>query len=213
MIIWGKNMNKKILIGSIIAVTVLIGVSFTSVVGYRSGASDVKASPLFNIRTSRAIDEESEELSCEYVGKGEDVDLIISPGDNELKLIRKLIEKIQSMDEETFTKFMNHIIENLDKINKTDIGNTQEIIEAIYKLRTNSEDYEIKSIPAQITGMFWECTWKENYWYPGCILFSLIDAIIYYFIFLPIWFITWIFRLNTIGPKITFCTCNLLCGL
>ena len=58
-------MNKKILIGSIIAVTILIGVSFTSVVGYRSVASDVKASPLFNIRTSRAIDEEEKGLRCE----------------------------------------------------------------------------------------------------------------------------------------------------
>ena len=42
-------MNNKILSGSIIAVTVLIGVSFTSVVGYRSVASDVKVSPLFNM--------------------------------------------------------------------------------------------------------------------------------------------------------------------
>jgi len=70
-------MNKKILIGSIIAVTVLIGVSFTSVVGHRSVASDVKASPLFNIRSSRAIDEESEELSCAYVGKGNNINLLL----------------------------------------------------------------------------------------------------------------------------------------
>jgi len=37
-------MKKKIIIGSIIAVAILIGVSFTSVVGYRIVASDVKAS-------------------------------------------------------------------------------------------------------------------------------------------------------------------------
>ncbi len=65
-------MNNKILIGSIIAVAILIGVSFTSVVGYNSIESDKKLSPLFNIRTSRAVDKDSKDLSCEYVGKGED---------------------------------------------------------------------------------------------------------------------------------------------
>jgi hypothetical protein len=42
-------MNKKILIDSIIAVEILVLVSFTSVVGYISVESDVKISPLFNI--------------------------------------------------------------------------------------------------------------------------------------------------------------------
>jgi len=50
-------MNKKILLGSILSVAILILVSFTSVLGYNSVDSDVKASPLFNIRSSRAIDE------------------------------------------------------------------------------------------------------------------------------------------------------------
>jgi len=43
-------MQKKILIGSIASVIILILVSFTSVVGYNSVESDVKDSPLFNIR-------------------------------------------------------------------------------------------------------------------------------------------------------------------
>ena len=70
-------MNKKILIGSILSVAILILVSFTSVVGYNSVDSDMKPSPLFNIRTSRAIDKESQDLSCEYVGKGEEINLLI----------------------------------------------------------------------------------------------------------------------------------------
>ena len=55
----GKGINKKILLGSIIAVAVLIGVSFTSVVGYSSVKSNSAInSPLFNVRTNRAIDKE-----------------------------------------------------------------------------------------------------------------------------------------------------------
>ena len=64
-------MNKKILLGSIIAAVILVLVSFTSVVGYSSVKSTSgKASPLFSIRTSRAIDEETKDFTCDYVGKG-----------------------------------------------------------------------------------------------------------------------------------------------
>ena len=65
-------MNKKILIGCIIAVVILILVSFTGVVGYQTTkSSDVaRTSPLFSIRSTRAIDKESKDLTCDYVGKG-----------------------------------------------------------------------------------------------------------------------------------------------
>ena len=58
-------MNKKILIGSIIAVVILVLVSFTGVVGYQTTKSSTisKASPLFSVRSKRAIYEESEALS------------------------------------------------------------------------------------------------------------------------------------------------------
>ena len=66
-------MKKVLMLGVTGAVIIiLIMVSFTSVVGYRSVESEVKASPLFHIRTSRAIDVETEDLTCDYVGKGEE---------------------------------------------------------------------------------------------------------------------------------------------
>jgi len=44
-------MNKKILIGSLVAVSILVLVSFTGVVGYQTTKSSTiaKASPLFRI--------------------------------------------------------------------------------------------------------------------------------------------------------------------
>jgi len=69
------RMNKKILIGSIIAVAILILVSFTSVVGYRRVESNVKDSPLFNIRSSRAVDKEGKDFTTDYVGKGEEINI------------------------------------------------------------------------------------------------------------------------------------------
>ena len=64
-----ENINKKILVGSIIAVAILISVSFTSVIVYNIFKSDVKESPPFTIRTNRAIDEESNDFYCQNVNR------------------------------------------------------------------------------------------------------------------------------------------------
>ncbi|UCF11709.1 MAG: hypothetical protein JSW06_06570 [Thermoplasmatales archaeon] len=51
-------MNKKILIGCIIGFTILIGVSFTSVVSYGSVKStSALNSPLYNMRSQRATEQ------------------------------------------------------------------------------------------------------------------------------------------------------------
>ena len=93
-------MNKKILIGSIIAVVILVLVSFTGVIGYQTAKSSTiaKASPLFSVRSSRAIDEESKEFTCDYVGK-EVATLITFPKRNEKDVIvQKIINLIDKMD-------------------------------------------------------------------------------------------------------------------
>ena len=61
-------MRKKLLLGSIIAVVILILVSFTGVVGYQTTKSSTiaRASPLFSVRSKRAIDEEIKDLTCDY---------------------------------------------------------------------------------------------------------------------------------------------------
>ena len=78
-------MNKKILIGSIIAVVILILVSFTGVVGYQTTKSSTiaTASPLFAVRSSRAIDEESGDIACDYVGNGEEISITLSVRNNQ----------------------------------------------------------------------------------------------------------------------------------
>ena len=66
-------MDKRILaLGSICAVAILLGVSFTSVVGYASVKSNyVRASPLFSTRTRQAIEDENRDITTyNYIGKG-----------------------------------------------------------------------------------------------------------------------------------------------
>ena len=51
-------MNRKIIVGIIIVSVGLILISLVSVVAYQTTKSNLmKASPLFNMRTKRAIDE------------------------------------------------------------------------------------------------------------------------------------------------------------
>jgi hypothetical protein len=102
-------MSKKILIGSIIAICILIGVSFTSVVGYNSVESDVKASPLFNIRTNRAIDEESGDLRCEYVGRGEEINLLIPNRDDNRELLQEIFNRISKMNDKELNMLKSKI--------------------------------------------------------------------------------------------------------
>jgi len=112
-------MNKKILIGSIIAVAILVLVSFTGVVGYQTTKSSTiaRASPLFTVRSSRAIDEESKEITCDYVGKGEEITIPLPVRNNREVLLEKIKDKISKMDGEEFNRFKNLIIDELHKSN------------------------------------------------------------------------------------------------
>jgi len=136
-------MNKKILIGSIIAVVILVLVSFTGVVGYQTTKSSTiaRASPLFTVRSSRAIDEESKDLTCDYVGKGEEHNIFLSPRISKVELLDKLANIISKMDDKSFDRFAKIVITNINqnnKINDVEVSN-EEIAVMLSQLRDNSE--------------------------------------------------------------------------
>jgi len=136
-------MNKKILIGSIMAVVILVLVSFTGVVGYQTTKSSTiaRASPLFTVRSSRAIDEESKDLTCDYVGKGEEHNIFLSPRISKVELLDKLANIISKMDDKSFDRFAKIVITNINqnnKINDVEVSN-EEIAVMLSQLRDNSE--------------------------------------------------------------------------
>ena len=112
-------MNKKILIGSLVAVVIIILVSFTGVVGYQTTKSSniARASPLFAVRSSRAIDEESKGLICDYVGKGEEISISVPTFNSRNTQMQKVIDRISQMDGKEFNHFKNLIIDKLPRIN------------------------------------------------------------------------------------------------
>lgn len=93
-------MDRRILVvGSIIAAVILVLVSFNSVVGFQSVKSDyVKASPLFNVRTNRAIDEEKNAPIFYYIRKEKGITIPLLTKDEETVLLHKFIDKIKNID-------------------------------------------------------------------------------------------------------------------
>ena len=132
-------MNKKILIGSIIAVVILVLVSFTGVVGYQTTKTSTvaKASPLFSVRSRRAIDEESKNLTCDYVGKGEESILSIPKRDNRIEMIQKAIDVISKMDDITFNIFEKKIVRRINQDDTIRDVESRGIVNALLQIRNN----------------------------------------------------------------------------
>ncbi len=161
-------MDKKILIGSIIAVAILIGVSFTSVVGYQRIKTDVKISPLFNIRTSRAIDGESEELTCKYIDKGNT--LPFPKRDDRTIFTQKFIDIINKMDNGIFDRFIDFLINHKGKRIKEE--NIPDMINVLHQLTINLD--ELKDyIADEKENIFYTEEYCETVgfiWVPGCFI-------------------------------------------
>ncbi|UCF13284.1 MAG: hypothetical protein JSW06_03225 [Thermoplasmatales archaeon] len=135
-------MNKKLIIGSIIAAVILVLVSFTGVVGYQTTSTSItRTSPLFKIRTNRAIGEESKDITCRYVGKGNT--LPFPKKNDKWILTQKIIDKIGIIDKKTFEKFIAFLINHIQKDKRFNDEYIDKIKEALYLLRKSDKPLPI----------------------------------------------------------------------
>ena len=125
--------KNKVLFFSTIAVAILVGVSLTSVVGYKSVESNFKESPLFNVRSNRAIDEENRDFSNDYLGNGKSFSF--PKKDDKWILNQRFIDLISEMDDETFEKFIESVISILQKDNKLNGIKPDKISDTLHQLR------------------------------------------------------------------------------
>ena len=165
-------MKKKILIGSIIAVAILVLVSFTGVVGYQTTKSSTiaNASPLFTVRSCRAIDINSNDVTSNYIGKGTDDSINIPTRDITQLKVQRLINLIRSLDDDKFDKFTVPLVSILEK---QDFDDVDTIINQIKSIR-NDKDRIILSNNADRG----EYTWFAKFhpyecWFPFKALFSI----------------------------------------
>lgn len=173
-------MKKKILIGSIISIAILIGISFTSVVGYQSTSKTIAdISPLFNIRTSRALNEESKELTYDYVGKGEESILSIPKRDNRMEGVQRFVDTINKMDDGTFNRFIDFLINHKGKRIKEE--NIPAKINVLQQFKINPDklkDY----IADEKENIFYTEEYCETVgfiWVPGCFIALIMTYLIW----------------------------------
>lgn len=169
-------MNKKILIGSIIAVAILVGVSLTSVVGYQSVESNLKESPLFNVRSGRAIDKDSDNVICEYLGRGIDSNIVIPIRDDKEMTVTKFIDLVKSMGDDTFSKFIVRLVSHMEK---QDVGNVDTIINLIKSIR-NEKGNLILDNKVNNGNYTWFVNFSPTHcWFPLKNILTLIGAVIF----------------------------------
>ena len=136
-------MKIKVLLGSVGAVVILILVSFTNVVGVQSTTSGTASdSPLFSIRTQKATNKESSVLASEYLGKGIHA-LPFPMRDNRTELIQKVIERIRTMDERAFKRFVNDFVSHLNNNDKFNNIDKKQVVINLYRLRENIEKVQM----------------------------------------------------------------------
>jgi hypothetical protein len=172
-------LNNKILIGSIIAAAILVLVSFTSVVGYNSVESDVKVSPLFNVRSSRAIQKDGEDFTTDYVGKGNT--LPFPKKDDKAIMVQNIIDRISRINDKIFSNFLKVYINNLNIKNPNINLNKNKIINILYKI--NENPVLIKYYFVNENGEKLKSTFGITC---GCPTF---DSLICMILFLILWFI------------------------
>ena len=145
-------MNKKLLLGSILAVVLLVLVSFTGVVGYQSTSTTIaKASPLFIIRAQRAIDEESKNsLTTNYIGKQNKVVIpFLIP--TRATMIKTIIERIKEIDDSAFNQLLLYVIYASDT-DFTESGKLPpEIVEVIQIIREETDNIVAQDNPEPLT--------------------------------------------------------------
>jgi len=129
-------MNNKILIGSIIAVVILVLVSFTGVVGFQTTKSSTvaRASPLFSVRSKRALDKESRDLTCDYIGKDKEINIHFPERNTTKELIREMIQKLRHIDEKQLERLTSNLkkrIETYKFLNKKDFNTEISIVEQL----------------------------------------------------------------------------------
>ena len=174
MRIWGKDMKNKFLIsGSIFAVVVLVLAGLSPVVGFHSVRSSVKNSPLFNIRTSQAIGENTEVLTCDYLGRGQGSFLLFPERNNRQRLLHAFLEWLCTIDENEFNQFHQILIFRAQKIPELKEYSSQDIIDALWFARTHPDTVMNIVLDEEPTAQIFVCIFVIIYVYIVVMILTL----------------------------------------
>ena len=148
-------MKKKIpAIGSIIACIIILLAGLSPVIGFQRMSKTIAVgSPLFEVRTRRVINQESDGLSCSYIRQDET--FLVPKRNNNNVLAQRIIKGIQGMDEERFEHFIASLTNYAQKDERNNGENLNIIKETLIQIRDND-----KPTPLLDTGT------KDKYYTP-----------------------------------------------
>jgi hypothetical protein len=137
-----KNIDKKILLGSILSVILIVMTTFNSVVGFHTTQSTpMIKSPLFTIRTQRAINTSNDQnVVSEYFGKTKTSAIPFPQQNTTLLQFQQAVDGISKMDDHTFYAFVDATMDTLQKTNTIDNDDISKIKELFQFVRENPED-------------------------------------------------------------------------
>ena len=175
-------MKKPLIVVSLCAVVLLVLGSLSNVVGYQSMKSTVNDSPLFNVRTQRATNQQQNTLTSQYVGMGRGSYLQFPIWDSQTEQLKKAIELVSKMDDTTFARLTDLCIQRVRQDDSLKDTNPNEIKQMLQTLRTKPEiilnSFSNRNEPGTIS-FITVCPW-----FPGCILLNYIVAFVVMSLFL-----------------------------
>jgi hypothetical protein len=183
--------KKPLIIVSLCAVVLLVLGSLTNVVGYQSVKSTLNDSPLFNVRTQRATNQQQNTITSQYVGIGRESYLQFPIRDNKIEQLEKVIDILSNMDDTTFARFTELCIQ---KARQNDIlrdVSRYQIVQSLLLLKTNADaiiyTYTNRNNQDNPTSLPTYCGSDTmcGGWYPGCWIGLILVLIFLLFIFIP----------------------------
>ncbi len=123
---------------SVVTVVIVVFGSLVNVVGFQSVKSTINDSPLFNVRTQRATNQQQNNIISKYLGKGMYA-LTFPLRDNRTEQLKKAIDIISNMDDTTFAQFTEVCIQKARQDNTLRDISRYQIVQTLLLLKTKPE--------------------------------------------------------------------------
>ena len=135
--------------------------------GYSSVKSDLKVSPLFNIRTSRAIDKESKDFIYDYIRMGKESILSIPNRDGLVVVEQQLIEVLYKIKEKRFDRIIDLIIKYIHQREDFQEFEEKDIFQFLNQLKSNPDKIKPHYLNGEENKL--STSFCETYGYYPCI--------------------------------------------
>jgi hypothetical protein len=165
-------MKKKIIIGCITVVTIIIITSFNSVIGENDDSTNrAYTSPLFIFRNINTLENNHKnKINSRFLGENRIISIPIEKCDKKYDLI----DIISSLDENKFINIIKQMIHNTNQ-KKHDVKLLDELKNDLKFVKENLENE--KNPLSNFEKKYWTIYYTLCYWEPGCFFMHFIQRI------------------------------------